>query len=500
MRLLTITILAILIIASSLYAQAPDTMWTKTYSAIGDALALSVVPASDGGYFVGGTIYHDSVRDTSGWRDSDFWVLRLDEQGDTLWTRSYGDSLWSEWTTQLTATADGGFAIAGDRQRLQADDLMYVVKADSEGELQWEATYSTDHSSYNTVVGISHMMTNNLTLANNTLGNGKDFAVMNIYGGWHYDLEGAGDEVYRVRHSWARDDWVGAVTATSDNGFVVCGWTTSTSSVIHEELFLMKSGEFGMVEWSRIYDSPGATDPMGVRQTRDGGYIVVGKASEPYDGGDPGLYLLKTDAEGDKIWSRSYGGSGGRDVIELPDGGFLAISMGGSATRVSSSGEQVWSGSYAFGQAATLAAAPSPDGGYILAGWTFTPGNEPWIPGVYEARIVKLAPDGEPTDVDDDQMDIIPTSVTMDQNYPNPFNPNTTIEFELPHRSQVKIEVFNLLGQKICSLLDEPKSAGTHQIQWTGTDDTGQPAATGIYFYRLHTDDTVETRKMLLLK
>jgi len=492
MRLLTIAALGMLIVASSLHAQAPDTLWTKSYGALGGALAVSVVPAPGGGYFVVGTIYYDSVRDTNGWRNSDFWILRLDEQGDTLWTRSYGDPLWSEGIAQLTATADGGFVIAGDRQRHQADDLMYVVKADAEGEPQWEATYPTDRS-HCFVVGIDQMVSNNFILAFNTIGSAEDFAVMRIYGGWGDDLEGAGGEEFRIPYPWALREWAGAVTATSDKGFAVCGWTTS-QSILFQELFLLKSNEYGIVEWTRIYDSPGASEPRGVKQTQDGGFIIVGKAGEPINSDARGLYLLKTNANGDKIWSRSYEGPAGLDVIELPDGGFLATGWAGFTTRVSASGEQMWSESYSFGRGPTFSAALSPDGGYVLAGWILTPEDD------LEVYIVKLAPDRIPTAVDDDVTDLLPAGVALAQNYPNPFNPNTTIEFELPRRSRVKIEVFNLLGQRVRTLLDESKPAGSHRIEWAGTDNAGKPVATGVYLYRLEADDVVETRKMLVLK
>ena len=89
----------------------------------------------------------------------------------------------------------------------------------------------------------------------------------------------------------------------------------------------------------------------------------------------------------------------------------------------------------------------------------------------------------------------IPIDFVLQQNYPNPFNPSTNISFEIPIQSQVKLEVFNLLGQKVAELVDQPLSAGTYNFNF---DATG--LSSGIYIYRLDTGVTSITRKMLLVK
>jgi len=86
-------------------------------------------------------------------------------------------------------------------------------------------------------------------------------------------------------------------------------------------------------------------------------------------------------------------------------------------------------------------------------------------------------------------------SVTLLGNYPNPFNPTTEISFNLPSASHVKLEVFNVMGQKVATLVNGQFEAGEHVVQWDGRD-----AASGVYFYRLQADDFVDTKKMMLLK
>jgi len=88
-----------------------------------------------------------------------------------------------------------------------------------------------------------------------------------------------------------------------------------------------------------------------------------------------------------------------------------------------------------------------------------------------------------------------PPSVTLLGNYPNPFNPATEISFSLPSASHVKLEIFNVMGQKVGTLVDGQLEAGEHVVRWDGSE-----AASGVYFYRLQAGDFVETKKMMLLK
>ena len=94
----------------------------------------------------------------------------------------------------------------------------------------------------------------------------------------------------------------------------------------------------------------------------------------------------------------------------------------------------------------------------------------------------------------------LPEHLTLDANYPNPFNPMTTISFALPKSTHVQLRVFDLSGKLITTLADETLSAGRHEAIWTGRDDSGRQAASGMYFYRLIADGQIQSRKMLLLK
>lgn len=94
----------------------------------------------------------------------------------------------------------------------------------------------------------------------------------------------------------------------------------------------------------------------------------------------------------------------------------------------------------------------------------------------------------------------IPKEFSLSQNYPNPFNPTTTISYALPQNAQVKLSVYNILGQKVRTLVDEYQSAGYKQVTWNGQNDQGSEVSSGIYFYKIQADSYTKTAKMSMLK
>lgn len=94
----------------------------------------------------------------------------------------------------------------------------------------------------------------------------------------------------------------------------------------------------------------------------------------------------------------------------------------------------------------------------------------------------------------------IPAAFALKQNYPNPFNPETTIEFDLNVKSNIELSIYNVSGQLIKTVREGELNAGTYKVVWNGTDLNGNSVSSGIYYYRLKTDDKTSTKKMLLLK
>ena len=99
-----------------------------------------------------------------------------------------------------------------------------------------------------------------------------------------------------------------------------------------------------------------------------------------------------------------------------------------------------------------------------------------------------------------EQADNIPQSFELEQNYPNPFNPSTTISFNMNVTSRARLNVINMLGQQVVTLFDDVAHPGQYSVTWNGKDKNGSKVASGIYFYQLKTDNSAQTRKMLMLK
>ncbi len=93
-----------------------------------------------------------------------------------------------------------------------------------------------------------------------------------------------------------------------------------------------------------------------------------------------------------------------------------------------------------------------------------------------------------------------PETFTVFQNYPNPFNPRTAIRYYIPEHSAVKVSIYNTLGQKVVTLVDEKQPAGYHEAVWNASDASGRAAASGFYFYVVKTARFSAIRKMVLLR
>jgi photosystem II stability/assembly factor-like uncharacterized protein len=115
-----------------------------------------------------------------------------------------------------------------------------------------------------------------------------------------------------------------------------------------------------------------------------------------------------------------------------------------------------------------------------------------YFPGVYRLDFV--------TSVAEDSDKFLPHSFMLRQNYPNPFNPSTSIEYSLRRPSVVRLDIYNVLGRKVRTLVNAQRSAGWHRTTWDGKDDAGKTASSGVYICRLKVNDTIISRKMILMQ
>jgi hypothetical protein len=105
------------------------------------------------------------------------------------------------------------------------------------------------------------------------------------------------------------------------------------------------------------------------------------------------------------------------------------------------------------------------------------------------------------TDVEEEgEGEARPSEFSLHDNYPNPFNPETVIGYSIPEACLVRLEIFNVLGQRIRTLVEEEQAAGTSEVVWDGKDETGDQVASGVYFYKLKAEDFSQTKKMVLIR
>ncbi|MBP7204946.1 MAG: T9SS type A sorting domain-containing protein [Candidatus Cloacimonetes bacterium] len=196
--------------------------------------------------------------------------------------------------------------------------------------------------------------------------------------------------------------------------------------------------------------------------------------------------------------------------IQAWDGGLVQISIdGGPWTQITPVGgypyriytnsaspfagnTYVYSGSFGWTQAEfDLSAYTGMARFRFLFGSDAYVGGEGWY-------IDDLYAESDFTTLSDDPVQTL--RFDLADNYPNPFNPSTTIGFNLPAASAARLDIFNLRGQRVCTLVDGELPAGTHSAVWNGQDSSGDPVSSGVYLYRLSNGTDVLTRKMMLMK
>ena len=96
--------------------------------------------------------------------------------------------------------------------------------------------------------------------------------------------------------------------------------------------------------------------------------------------------------------------------------------------------------------------------------------------------------------------DIIPDKVSLYQNYPNPFNPFTNIEYEISNKTFVRVTIYDITGNLVRNMVSQYQTSGRKSVRWNGSNNKGQPVASGVYFYSIRAGDIIKTNKMSLIK
>jgi hypothetical protein len=570
----------------------PDTLWTRTYGGSGYDYAHSVQQTTDGGYIAAG-------RTTSFGADiENAYLVKMNSQGDTLWTHTYEDC---EMALCIQQTTDGGYILAGETWSFGAGMTdFYLVKTDSQGDTLWTRTYGG--SNYDDALSVQQTTDGGYIVAGLTYsfgaGGGGDFYLVRT--------DSQGDTLWTRIYGGSSDDAASSVQQTNDGGYIVAGGTMSFGAGDYD-FYLVKTGSHGDTLWTRTYGGNSYDYANSVQQTDDEGYIVAG-CTYSFGAGSYDCYLVKTDSQGDTLWTRTYGRSDydfAWSVQQTTDGGYIVAGGTGWSSgagsddcylvKTDSQGDTLWTRTYGggYGEEA-LSVQQTIDGGYIMAGYTTSfegysdfylvktgPDIPPAPPGPFERMIpadsstapeaqIQFAwtrsvdPNGDdvtyllhfesptylfpdphdstttdtsivieiPIPVDpldeihefrwtvhatangdtveasnsvgifyfdvpgaaDEGLSTLPKEFTLNAS-PNPFNPSTVITYSIPTANRVSLRVFDLLGREVVKLYDGFAEAGDHRIIFDGSG-----LASGVYLYRLQAGGFVQAKKMVLIK
>ncbi|MCP4631678.1 MAG: T9SS type A sorting domain-containing protein [candidate division Zixibacteria bacterium] len=482
-----------------------DSLWMKTYGGASSDDGLEVKQTFDGGYILCG-----DTRSISG--DDDIYVIRIDSEGDTIWTFVYGDSL-NDRSKSIIQTSDTCFVLTGytNKSNLNDGDLI-IIKLDQNGNTLWTKVYVGDKFK----MGYSVIETddNDLVIA------GKYVDAAETHYVYLMRTEPDGDSSWARKYRGGLDDEGHSVQMTNNNGFFVTGQIYPFSDDAWD-LYVLFTDSDGSIMYDTSYGESGYSyKGRSAHHTQDNNFIVTGM--NDYSGSTD-IYLLKI--EGDPCLTCNALSQSNR--VPNIDGTILwdlEIQNCGVATPVWAEiyptvGDCASGTQYDFDIIRLAVSNLNANNSTTLYYW-YRPGT---VTGVIDAAInidIGSAIDnyisnccfefifayefGRPGNVinfgpgewgERESEIILPTTTALMQNYPNPFNATTTITFDIVQNCDVNLAVYNLAGQKIETLVNGNLNSGHHNITWDAST-----YSSGVYFYKLTTSDRMFTKRMMLLK
>ncbi len=468
----------------------------RTYGSTRDDWCLSVHETSDGGYIMGGGSY------SYGTGLGDVYLIKTDSLGDTLWVRTYGGTDY-DWGSFVQQTSDSGYIITGATSSFGAgENDVYLIKTDMNGDTLWTRTHGG--AGYDVGASVQQTWDGGYVIAGETRSfgsGGQDFYLIKT--------DANGDTLWTRTYGGTGRDYAFCVQATSDSGYIVVGGTTSFGAG-WRDLYLVKTDANGDTLWTRTYGGTEGEYHGFVQETSDGGYILTGTSYSfgAVDEGD--VYLVKTDANGDTLWTRAYGGPENDEsycVQATSDGGYVVVGSTASLgvglydvylIKTDANGDTFWTKTYGgvysdYG----LFVQETSDSGFVLAGGTASFGAS-----LYDVYLIKTDPEGG-VQVKEQEKESA-GQPCLAQNSPNPFNRSTVIRYRLSRPSSHTLRVYDVSGRLVRTLLDGQFAVGNSEspmvITWDGRDDRGRQVSCGTYLYRLSSDSFDETRRMILVR
>lgn len=470
----------------------PNISWQKSLGGTNSDIARSVTQTLDGGYIVAGytTSINGDVTENNGGRD--VWVVKLNSLGVKEWDKSYGSN-GDEEAYEIKQTSDDGYIITGLTDSSNffgtgfGNDDILVIKITSNGTIEWGKRFGTTLAER----GHSVLQTSdNKYVVTGFIGSS---------GTWVVKLDTNGD----LDGNWTNIVFGGSqaysVNETSDNGFIVAGHGVNGSNGI--DLRVFKLDATSNLEWSYYFGGTNADYGRSVQQTTDGGYIVCG-ATQSNNGditnnyGLDDFWVLKLDAMGILQWQQTYGGTQidfANDIKQTVDGGYIVVGQTNSddndvngnpgtniydywVIKLNSIGELQWQNclggsSNDFGNSIQQTL----DDGFIIAGRALSNNNDvSGNNGNYDFWVVKL--ESETLSLNN----LINDNIRL---YPNPTSNYFTIQSKLNIN---KIQISDQLGKVINEINSEMDYIDVSHY------------SNGVYFLKIDTEKGSFSKKLII--
>jgi hypothetical protein len=422
-----LTVLLGLFLVSTVIADPGDTLWTRTYGGSNHEGGYSVQQTTDGGYIIAG---HTMSFGAGGY---DLYLVKTDPNGDTLWTRTYGGSNY-DYGYSVQQTSDGGYIVAGYTYSFGAGSAdVWLIKTDANGDALWTRTYGG--SDYDFGWCVQHTSDGGYIVAGYTYSFGAGLADVYLV-----KTDANGDTLWTRTYGGSGEDYGYGVQQLSNGGYIIAGGTGPVFYLT--DVYLVKTDSTGDTLWTRTYGGSNSEIAHSVQQTTDGGYIIAGTTAPIFDVSD--VYVVKTDATGDTLWTRTYGGSNfdfGECVQQTTDGGYVVAgyteSFGAGGTDVylvktDSKGDTLWTCPYGgSGSDFGYSVQQTADGGYVVTGYTDSFGA-----GGRDVWLLRLAGEAPEPDV---SIEIVPDDppVTVPQGGSFGFTGTVTNNTENPQTTDM---------------------------------------------------------------
>jgi hypothetical protein len=257
------------------------TEWSKTYGGLYEDRGQSIQLTTDGGYIIAGTTASYGI----GWYD--IWLIKIDSEGNTIWTKTFGGDSYDVGHC-VKQTSDGGYILTGYTYSYGAGSSdLWLIKTDGNGNLEWDNTFgdTEPEHGYSVIQSGDEYIVTGYT---KSYGEGD-------YDVWLLKTDNEGNEIWNKTYGGTEDDRSFAIQHTSDNNFVVAGFTESFGAGNYD-MWLLKIDNAGDTLWTKTIGNDKLNRARSVVQTSDGGYILTGD-TYIYEQGEYNYYLVKIDPE-----------------------------------------------------------------------------------------------------------------------------------------------------------------------------------------------------------